>query len=276
MSTGARPAAFVDYDRDGWLDLVVVNYVDYDPSLPCGGSSGQRDFCHPKTFLGTVTKLFRNLGRADKPAFEDVTLKSGLGRVPGPGLGVLCADFNGDGWPDIFVANDGKPNHLWINQKNGTFIEAAYAHGLAVDTMGRSQAGMGVAIGDVDNDGLFDVFVTHLTEETNTLWRQGPRGYFRDRTAAAGLANSRWRGTGFGTVFADFDNDGRLDLAVANGRVSRLGWDSRGHGPRSSRASRGSRAGARERPRNSAATTKTIAMTIRSEARTALATISRV
>src|SRR5262249_24840338 len=107
-----------DYDRDGWLDLVVVNYVDYDPSRPCGSAGGQRDYCHPNQFPGTVTNLYRNLGRtkasAEKAAeaqpprvrFEDVTLKSGLGRLPGPGLGVVCLDLNGDHWPDILVAND--------------------------------------------------------------------------------------------------------------------------------------------------------------------------
>jgi hypothetical protein len=246
-------ASFVDYDRDGWLDLVVVNYVDYDPARPCASAGGQPDFCPPRQFEGTVTKLYHNLGvarsaergarsaergdqnelngaprsalRAPRPAsrvrFEDATIKAGLGRVPGPGLGVVCADFNGDHWPDIFIANDGKPNRLWINQHDGTFKEEAVVRGLAYNALGQAEAGMGVALGDVDGDGEFDVFVTHLTEEMNTLWRQGPKGAFHDRTAAAGLANCRLRGTGFGTQLADFDQDGALDLAVANGRVSR-------------------------------------------------------
>jgi hypothetical protein len=134
---------------------------------------------------------------------------------------VVCADFNGDGWPDIFVANDGKPNHLWINQHNGTFKEEAILRGLAYNAMGQSEAGMGVALGDVDGDGLFDVFVTHLAEETNTLWKQEPLGRFKDRTGAQGLSSSRWRGTGFGTVMADFDHDGAVDIAIVNGRVAR-------------------------------------------------------
>jgi hypothetical protein len=214
-------AAFFDYDRDGWLDLVVVNYVDYDPSRPCSTGRGQRDYCGPGAFDGSVTKLFHNRGRGPDGAvrFEDVTLPSGLARLPGPGLGVFCADFDGDGWPDIFVANDGQPNRLWLNQKNGTFQEDAVPRGLAYNNMGQAQAGMGVAPGDVDGDGLLDLFVTHLTDETNTLWRQGPRGLFRDRTSVAGLTETKARGTGFGAVLADFDCDGVLDLAVVNGRV---------------------------------------------------------
>ncbi len=214
-------AAFVDFDRDGWLDLVVANYVDYDPSRPCSNGRGQRDYCGPSVFDGSVTKLFRHRGRtADgRISFEDITAASGLAHTPGPGLGVVCADFDGDGWPDIFVANDGKPNRLWLNQKNKTFKEEAVLRGLAYNNMGLAQAGMGVALGDVDGDGLFDIFVTHLTDETNTLWRQGPRGVFRDRSRASGLAETPARGTGFGTVLGDFDCDGRLDLAVVNGRV---------------------------------------------------------
>jgi enediyne biosynthesis protein E4 len=222
-------AAFFDYDRDGRLDLVVVNYVDYDPTWPCRGPDGTPDYCAPKTFKGRVSRLFHNLGPPPPPKtsakvpgvrFQDVTESCGLGRVPGPGLGVICADFSGDGWPDIFVANDGQPNRLWVNQKDGTFKEEAVQRGLAYNAMAQAQAGMGVALGDVDGDGLLDLFVTHLTEETHTLWRQGPPGLFQDRTAESGLLRSAWRGTGFGTLLADFDHDGWPDLAVVNGRVS--------------------------------------------------------
>jgi hypothetical protein len=218
-------AAFFDYDRDGWLDLVIVNYVAYDPVQGCGDYGGRADYCSPSNFPGTVTKLYHNRGRLPgSPTagvrFEDVTVPSGLGRVTGPGLGVLCGDFDGDRWPDVLVANDGKPNHLWINQKNGTFKEEAVPRGLAFNGMGQAPANMGVAAGDVDGDGLFDVFITHLTDETHALWKQGPRGQFRDQTAASGLTSSSWRSTGFGTVLADFDQDGALDLALVNGRVS--------------------------------------------------------
>ena len=234
---------FVDYDRDGWLDLVVVNYVDIDPTRPCRLAGGQRDYCGPTQFPGTVTNLYRNRGKGEgategsfapsplrpfapslappTPLFEDVTLKSGLGKRPGPGLGVVCADFDGDRWPDLLVANDAAANHLWVNRRDGTFAEEAAPRGLALNGLGLAQGNMGVATGDVDGDGLLDVFITHLTEETHTLWRQGPAGLFRDETGPAGLARSRWRGTGFGTVLADFDLDGAPDLAVVNGRVAR-------------------------------------------------------
>jgi hypothetical protein len=153
--------------------------------------------------------------------FEDVTASAGLAQRPGPGLGVVAGDFNGDRWPDMLVANDGKPNHLWINQTDGKFREEAVERGIAFNRMGLAEANMGIALGDVDGNQLMDVLVTHLTEETNTLWAQGPPGIFQDRTAATGILGAKWRGTGFGAVLADFDLDGRLDLAIANGRVRR-------------------------------------------------------
>jgi hypothetical protein len=224
-------AAFFDYDCDGWLDLIVINYVDYNPKLECTAPWGVKDFCGPTGLAGTSSKLFRNLGPGagpdGKPArvrFEDRSFASGIGRLPGPGLGVVCADFAGNGRPDIFVANDGMANRLWINRGDGTFVDEAISRGVAYTATGRAYAGMGVAIGDVSNRGLFDLYVTHLGHETNTLWKQGPkRGQFRDQTAEAGLMNTRWRSAGFGTVMADFDRDGFLDIALVNGRVNQVG-----------------------------------------------------
>ena len=223
-------AAFVDYDRDGWLDFVLVNYVNYDPGRSCFTPLGRADYCSPKTFEGTTAKLYRNLGRGagvgDESAtvtFSDETLSSGLGRLPGPGLGVVCVDFDGDRWPDIFIANDGRANHLWMNRRDGTFREEAALRGVAYNAMGSAEANMGIALGDVNGDGAFDIFVTHMMSETNTLWAGEPgseRGNFRDATVRCGLASGQSRATGFGTVFADFTHRGALDLAVVNGGVT--------------------------------------------------------
>ncbi len=212
-------AAFFDYDRDGWLDLIVVNYIDYDRSVPCADGGGKPDYCGPKIFPGTSARLFHNLGKSDG-RFEDVTLKAGLAAHKGKGLGVLCADFNGDGWPDIFVANDQAANYLWINQRNGTFHEEAAIHGVAYTGTASPAANMGIAWCDVDGDGLPDLFVTHLVQETHTLWKQGPRGFFQDLTAISGVTASP-RTTGFGTALADFDRDGWPDLVLVNGGVAR-------------------------------------------------------
>jgi hypothetical protein len=213
-------AAFLDFDRDGWLDLFVANYLDYDSKVDCKSPEGVKDFCGPNSFSGVASKLFRNRGNG---TFEDVSLKSGIGTLRGPGLGVATADFDGDGWPDIFVANDGQPNRLWMNQRNGTFANEAVSRGIAYNAMGRAYAGMGIATGDANGDGLTDLYVSHLGSEQNNLWRQGPRGQFRDFTGPSKLASTKWRGTGFGTLMADFNRDGHLDIAVANGKVHRGG-----------------------------------------------------
>jgi hypothetical protein len=214
---------FVDYDRDGWLDLVVVQYVDYDPGILCGPANGKRDYCHPRVFPGSPLRLYRNRGQGPRGrwlGFAEVTESAGVAKR-GPGLGVLCADFNGDGWPDVFVANDSQANFLWINRRDGTFVDEAVPRGVAYNGLGRPPANMGVTLGQVGGDGRLSLFVTHLTEETHTLWQQTERGLFEDRTIRAGLAGTCWRGTGFGTILADFDLDGAPDIAVVNGRVAR-------------------------------------------------------
>ncbi|HKQ36806.1 MAG TPA: CRTAC1 family protein, partial [Verrucomicrobiae bacterium] len=172
----------------------------------------------PQGMQGTASRLFHNLGGVK---FEDVSVASGIAKKTGPGLGVLCADFDGDHWPDIFIADDGAPNRLFINQRNGTFSEEAAQRGIAYNAFGAPVANMGVAFGDADGDGLSDIFVTHVSWEQHALWKQGPVGLFQDQTASAALGSLKMRGTGFGTLFADFDCDGDLDLAVANGRIKR-------------------------------------------------------
>lgn len=230
-------ASFVDYDRDGWLDIVIADYADYDRSQKCTDQAGRPDYCGPNASPPTVSRLYHNLGAKrvsaapsprprvpeSVPQFQDVTVPSGLGSKAGWGLGVTCLDFDGDGWPDIFVTNDGHPNYLWMNHHDGTFVEEAVLRGVAYNGSGQAQANMGIAIGDVSESGLFDLYVTHLTEEQNIFWAQTSPGQFQDRTAIAGLVSTHWHATGFGDAFADFDNDGRLDLAVANGRVRRSG-----------------------------------------------------
>jgi hypothetical protein len=216
--------SFLDHNRDGWLDLIVVCYVDYNPSHNCTSPGGLLDYCHPNQFPGSEARLYQNRGRSADgvwQGFEDATSRSGLASKPSNGLGVLCADFDGDGWVDIFAANDARANHLWINRRNGTFEEEGLPRGVAFNGAGNAQANMGVVYHDLDGDGRPDVFVTHLAEELHTLWQQIGPGRFTDATARTGLGNPLWRGTGFGVVAADFDLDGHVDLAVANGRVSR-------------------------------------------------------
>ena len=214
----ATSAAFLDYDLDGWLDLAVANYLDFDPTHECYDSVGRQEYCSPTGLPGTVTKLFRNRGAGK---FEDVTVPSGLARHPGPGLGIVAADFNGDHRPDLLVADDERPNRLFINRGDGTFAEEGVMRGIGLDALGRPAANMGIGVGDANSDGMMDTFITHLTDEMHNLWVQGPAGLFQDRTASSGLAQSAWRGTGFGAVMADFDNDGDADLALVNGRIKR-------------------------------------------------------
>ncbi len=219
----AVPVSFIDYDRDGWLDLVVGNYLDYDPTQVCQDVQGRRDFCSPEAFPPTVTRLWRNVTGSPgaPPRFVEVTEHAGLARVPGAALGLVCADFTGDGWPDIFCSDDGRPNRLFVNQRDGTFKEEAGMRGLAFNAMGRTAANMGTAFADLDGEGRGALFVTHLAEEFHSFFRQDQPGLFRDAVAQSGLQQQSWRGTGFGTVAADFDNDGGMDLAVVNGLVSR-------------------------------------------------------
>lgn len=220
----ATAASFIDYDRDGWLDLVVGNYVDYNVTQGCTDATGQPEYCGPDRFAGTSARLFRNLGESNgrgKTLFRDVTLAAGLASPTGPALGILCVDMDGDRWPDIFMADDGKPNRLFMNQRNGTFREEAISRGLAYNAMGNTAGNMGIAYGDIDDNGWIDLFITHLAQEQHGFWIQDQRGLFLDRIAGLGLVNPAWRGTGFGAALVDLDRDGALDLAWVNGDIRR-------------------------------------------------------
>jgi len=214
-------ASFFDYDRDGWLDLMVVNYANFSVanSPNCYAATTARDYCTPRVFRAPGNRLFHNKGNG---VFEDVTVPAGVSKEFGHGLGIVTADFNNDGWIDIYVANDGDQSQLWINQKNGTFVNDALLAGAAVNRNGQTEAGMGVDAGDFDGNGTADIFVTHLMDETNTLFVNSGNAVFEDRTREAGLAMPGRRFTGFGTFFFDYDNDGWLDLFVANGAVQLL------------------------------------------------------
>lgn len=211
-------STWVDFDRDGWLDLYVVNYVELSPGVNCSDQAGVPEYCGPRAHPGAIDRLYRNLGDG---RFEDVTARSGIGAARGRGLGVATLDFDRDGWPDIYVANDGEPNYLWRNRGDGTFEERALASGAALDASGQPEAGMGVGVGDVDLDGLADLYITHLAGESNTLYRNRGDGTFVDETAERGLHGPSLPYTGFGVAIFDLDNDGDLDILVANGRINR-------------------------------------------------------
>jgi hypothetical protein len=214
-------ATFFDYDNDGWLDLYVANYVRFSADMrrDCYSAASARDYCNPVVYEPVPDSLFHNEGNG---TFSDVSARAGIVRAPARGLGVLAADFNGDGWTDLYVANDGDANQLWINKAgSGTFEDDALLRGVAVDRMGRAQGSMGIDLADVDADGDDDLFVTNLDNEANTFYRNQGRGVFEDRTSEAGLFRLGF--TGFGTRFVDYDNDGWLDLVVVNGAVRQLG-----------------------------------------------------
>lgn len=221
-SRWSTAAVFFDFDRDGWLDLLVVNYVDYFPGSICTDGTGRRDYCGPQSFAGTSDHLYRNRGaQGAAGTFEDITVTSGIANRLGKGLGAVCSDFNGDRRPDMYVANDMEPNFLWIQQDDGKFEEEAALRGCSVDLQGRPQASMGTAWTDLDGDGSQDLFLTHLRGETNTVYRQLAGGTYVDQTSMTGLGEASLNATGFGVVAGDLNLDGHTDLAIANGRVMR-------------------------------------------------------
>lgn len=214
-------AAFLDYDRDGWLDLYVCSYVHFDVSnhKPCYGSNGGLDYCGPLSYEPVPDRLFRNRGDG---TFEDVSVTSGIIKEYWAALGVVCGDFNQDGWIDVYVANDGSANQLWINQRNGKFEDHGLGSGSALNSAGQAEASMGVDAGDFDNDGDEDLFMTHLRGETNTLYVNSGKGWFGDQSAQSRLGPPSKPYTAFGTSWIDYDNDGWLDVLTVNGEVRRV------------------------------------------------------
>jgi enediyne biosynthesis protein E4 len=215
--------AFIDYDRDGLLDLVVANYVDFD--LATAPSPGERAscvwkgvpvMCGPRGLPPAKNILYHNLGSGK---FADVTLKAHIDQTPGHySLGVATFDFDDDGWPDIYIACDSTASILFRNNHDGTFTDIAVTAGAAYNEDGREQAGMGVTIGDFNGDGRLDIFKTNFSDDTSTLYRNNGNGTFDDVTFAAGLG-LHTQYLGWGTAFFDFDNDGWPDLLVVNGHV---------------------------------------------------------
>ena len=212
-------AAFLDYDRDGDQDLFLANYVAFTMAgnKVCTDHAGARDYCPPGAYAPVPTRLFRNDGGL---AFTDVTEASGVARAYGAGLGVAVGDLDGDGWPDIYVANDATPNQLWMNRHDGTFEDRGLLSGTAFNALGRPEGSMGIALGDADEDGDEDLFVTNIIGESHALYLNDGAGNFEDARTRSGLGAATADMTGFGTGWIDYDNDGRLDLFVTNGAVN--------------------------------------------------------
>jgi hypothetical protein len=214
----AASAAWFDYDRDGYLDLIVTNYVrfSFDDPKKCE-VNGMRTYCEQTAYQGMPLTLYHNNRDG---TFTDVSAQSGLGKLVGRGLGVVAIDLNGDGWTDLFVARDASPNLLLINKHDGTFEDIAVEAEVAYSPEGVAKAGMGVDAGDVNGDGLPDLVVTNFNDQYHTLLAGTKSGIYQDRTVASHIAAlTRWY-VGWGVKFFDFDNDGNLDLMFMNGHIN--------------------------------------------------------
>ena len=212
-------AGWFDYDKDGWLDLVVTNYIDWNAknNIWCGERRpGYRSYCHPGNYKGQRIKLYHN---NHDGTFTDVSDASGVGKPEAKGMGVVLADFNNDGWPDIAVANDSWPNFLFLNKHNGTFEDVSLVSGMAASEDGRYEAGMGIDAADVDGDGWMDVYITHLDFELNRLYRNSHDGSFTDETFRSRIGNKAVLLSGVAAKFLDYDNDGWNDILQLNGAM---------------------------------------------------------
>jgi len=213
---------FVDIDRDGDLDLYVTNYVEYDLSMKpsVDNSTGLTKYTHPRYFNGTTDVMYRNNGDG---TFTDITREAGMSNpVEGKGLGVAVGDYDNDGWPDIYVTNDTTRNFLYHNNQDGTFTDVGLFAGVGYNADGLPEGAMGVDFGDYNHDGWLDIFITNSSSETNTLYQNNGDGTFTDVTEEAGLGKSSYFLLSFGTKFFDYDNDGDLDLFIANGHLQDL------------------------------------------------------
>jgi hypothetical protein len=211
-------ALWFDYDRDGYLDLFVCNYVKWSPAQDvfCSADGKRKAYCTPEAYRGATCWLFRNRGDG---SFEDVTAKSGIFDSSSKSLGVAILDHDQDGWLDVFVANDTQPNKLYRNMRNGTFEEIAVKAGVAFSEDGKARAGMGVDVGDYDNSGRPSLVVTNFDNEMVGLYRGSKGGQYVDDAASSEVGRVSRRTLGFGCFFFDADLDGRLDLLVVNGHI---------------------------------------------------------
>jgi hypothetical protein len=212
-------AGWFDYDKDGWLDLVVTNYIEWSPknNIWCGEKRpGYRSYCHPGNYKGQRIKLYHN---NHDGTFTDVSDASGVGKPEAKGMGVVLADFNNDGWPDIAIANDSWPNFLFINKHNGTFEDVSLVSGIAASEDGRYEAGMGIDASDVDGDGWQDIYITHLDFELNRLYHNNHDGTFTDDTFNSRIGNKAILLSGVAMKFLDYDNDGWNDILQLNGAM---------------------------------------------------------
>jgi hypothetical protein len=215
------PAAFIDYDHDGWLDLFVGRYLRWRPEqeIHCVGPTGAPDYCGPRSYQAATAVLYHNNRNG---TFTDVTASAGMSGAHGPALGVVTTDVDGDGWLDLFVANDSAEDQLWLNLHDGMFRDVAVERGVALTAAGRAEASMGVDAADIDDDGDEDLVVTEQTGEGHNLFINDGHGRFDDRSELSGLGPLSLAYTGFGVAWLDIDNDGRLDLLAVNGAVQAL------------------------------------------------------
>jgi len=211
-------ALWFDYDRDGFLDLFICNYVKWSPEhdVFCSLDGKQKSYCTPEAYRGETCWLFHNRGNG---TFEDVTATSGIFDSSSKSLGVAMIDYDNDNWPDLIVANDTQPNKLYRNNRNGTFKEVGVEAGVAFSTDGKARAGMGIAVGDFTNSGIAGIAITNFDNEMLGLFRAAGKGVYEDVAIQAGVGTPTKPMLGFGCIFADIDLDGALDLVLANGHI---------------------------------------------------------